>query len=74
MDDVELSSDDESANGQSEEKYDINSGEDNNSASLDMGKVISFLDFLFVYVVVYYKMIYLVPFLIQICQRIMLIL
>jgi len=27
-------------------KYDINSGEDNNSASLDMGKVISFLDFL----------------------------
>ena len=46
MDDVELSSDDESANGQSEEKYDINSGEDNNSASIDMGKVISFLDFL----------------------------
>jgi len=46
MDDVELPSDDESANGQSEEEYDINSGEDNNSASLDMGKVISFLDFL----------------------------
>ena len=62
MDDVELPSDDKSANGQSEEEYDINSGEDNNSASLDMGKVISFLDFLFVYVVVYYKMIYLVPF------------
>ena len=46
IDDVELPSDDESANGQSEEEYDINSGEDNNSASLDMGKVISFLDFL----------------------------
>ena len=46
MDDVELPSDDEYANGQIEEEYDINSGEDNNSASLDMGKVISFLDFL----------------------------
>ena len=47
MDDVELPSDDESTNGQSEEEYDINSDEDNNSASLDMGKVISFLHFLF---------------------------
>ena len=46
MDDVELPSDDKSANGQSEEEYDINSDEDNNSASLDMGKVISFIDFL----------------------------
>ena len=46
MDDVELPSDDESVNGQSEEEYDINSSEDNNSASLDMGKVKSFLDFL----------------------------
>ena len=47
MDDVEFPSDDESTNGQSEEEYDINFGEDNNSASLDMGKVISFLHFLF---------------------------
>ena len=44
MDDDELGSDAQSVNGESDDEFDMNSEEDNNSDSLNIGKVISLLD------------------------------
>jgi len=44
MDDDELGSNAQSVNGESDDEFDMNSEEDNNSDSLNIGKVISLLD------------------------------
>jgi len=62
MDDDELGSDAQSLNGESDDDFDMNSEEDNNSDSLNIGKVISLLDFVCLWTCVY-NMIYLVLFL-----------
>ena len=62
MDDDELGSDAQSLNGESDDDFDMNSEEDNNSDSLNIGKVISLLDFVCLCTYVY-NMIYLVTFL-----------
>ena len=62
MDDDELGSDAQSVNGESDDDFDMNSEEDNNSDSLNIGKVISLLDFVCLCTYVY-NMIYLVTFL-----------
>ena len=45
MDDDELGSDAQSINGDSDDDFDMNSEEDNNSDSLNIDEVISLLDF-----------------------------
>ena len=45
MNDDELGSDAQSVNGESDDDFDMNSKEDNNSDSLNIDKVISLLDF-----------------------------
>ena len=45
MDDDELSSDAQSVNCESDDDFDMNSEEDNNSDSLNIDEVISLLDF-----------------------------
>jgi len=62
MDDDELGSDAQSVNGESDDDFDMNSEEDNNSDSLNIGEVISLLDFVCLCTCVY-NMIYLVAFL-----------
>ena len=62
MADDELQSDDQSVNGESDDEFDMNSEEDNNSDLLNIGEVISLLDFICLYTCVY-NMIYLVSFL-----------
>jgi len=62
MDDDELGSDAQSVNGESDDDFDMNSEEDNNSDSLNIGEVISLLDFVCLCTCVY-NMIYLVLFL-----------
>ena len=62
MDDDELGSNAQSINGESDDEFDVNSEEDNNSDSLNIGKVISLLDFVCLCTCVY-NMIYLVLFL-----------
>jgi len=59
MDDDELGSDAQSINGDSDDDFDMNSEEDNNSDSLNIGEVISLLDFVCLCTCVY-NMIYLV--------------
>ena len=61
MDDDELGSDAQSINGESDDDFDMNSEEDN-SDSLNIGEVISLLDFVCLCTCVY-NMIYLVLFL-----------
>ena len=62
MVDDELQSDGQSINGESDDEFDMNSKEDNNSDSLNIGEVISLLDFVCLCTCVY-NMIYLVLFL-----------
>ena len=62
MDDDEFGSDAQSVNGESDDEFDMNSEEDNNSDSLNIGEVISLLDFVCLWTCVY-NMIYLVLFL-----------
>ena len=62
MDDDELGSDAQSINGESDNDFDMNSEEDNNSDSLNIDEVISLLDFVCLCTCVY-NMIYLVLFL-----------
>ena len=62
MDDDELGSDAQSLNGESDDDFDMNSEEDNNSDSLNIDEVISLLDFVCLCTCVY-NMIYLVAFL-----------
>ena len=62
MADDELQSDGQSVNGESDDEFDMNSEEDNNSDSLNIGEVISLLDFVCLCTYVY-NMIYLVAFL-----------
>ena len=62
MDVDELHSDAESGNGESDDEFDMNSKEDNNSDSLNIGEVISLLDFVCLYTCVY-NMIYFILFL-----------
>ena len=62
MADDELQSDGQSVNGESDDEFDMNSKEDNNSDSLNIGEVISLLDFVCLCTCVY-NMIYLVSFL-----------
>ena len=45
MDDDEFLSDDESGNGESEDDFTMNSEEDNNYDSMNVGEVLSSLDF-----------------------------
>ena len=45
MDDDELSSDAQSVNCESDDDFDMNSEEDNNSDSMNVGQVLSSLDF-----------------------------
>ena len=45
MDDDELGSDAQSINGESDDDFDMNSKEDNNSDSLNIDEAISLLDF-----------------------------
>ena len=63
MDDDELGSDAQSINGESDDEFHMNSEDDNNSASLNIGEVISLLEYYnMLYVVrapLYYNMIYL---------------
>ena len=53
MDDDELGSDAQSINGDSDDDFDMNSEEDNNSDSLNIDEVISFLDFVYLCTCVY---------------------
>ena len=62
MDDDELGSDAQSLNGEGDDDFDMNSEEDNNPDSLNIGEVISLLDFVCLCTCVY-NMIYLVAFL-----------
>ena len=62
MDVDELYYDVESENGESDDEFDMNSEEDNNSDLLNIGEAISLLDFVCLYTCVY-NMIYLVLFL-----------
>ena len=62
MADNELQSDGQSVNGESDDEFDMNSEEDNKSDSLNIGEVISLLDFDCLCTCVY-NMIYLVLFL-----------
>jgi len=62
MADDELQSDGQSVNGESDDEFDMNSEEDNKSDSLNIGEVISLLDFVCLWTCVY-NMIYLVLFL-----------
>ena len=62
MDDDELGSNAQSINGESDDEFDVNSEEDNNSDSLNIGKVISLLDLSCLCTCVF-NMIYLVAFL-----------
>ena len=62
MDDDELQSDAQSVNGESDDDFDMNSEEDNNSNSLNIDEVISLLDFVCLCTCVY-NMIYVVAFL-----------
>ena len=62
MDDDELGFDAQSINGESDDEFDMNSEEDNNSDSLNIGEVISLLHFICLCTCVY-NMIYLVLFL-----------
>ena len=62
MDDDELGSDAQSLNGESDDDFDMNSEEDNNSNSLNIDEVISLLDFVCLCTCVY-NMIYVVAFL-----------
>ena len=62
MDDDELQSDAQSVNHESDDEFDMNSEEDNNSDSLNIGEVIRLLDFVCLCTCVY-NMIYLVLFL-----------
>ena len=62
MVDDELQSDGQSVNGENDDEFDMNSEEDNNSDSLNIGEVISLLDFVCLCTYVY-NMIYLVLFL-----------
>ena len=45
MADDELQSDDQSVNGESDDEFDMNSEEDNDSGSLNIDEVVSLLDF-----------------------------
>ena len=45
MDVDKLHSDAESGNGESDDEFDMNSEEDNDSGSLNIGEVVSLLDF-----------------------------
>ena len=45
MDDDEFGSDAQSVNGESDDEFDMNSEEDNDSGSLNIGEVVSLLDF-----------------------------
>ena len=49
MDDDEFLSDADSGNGESDDDFDMSSKEDNNSDSLNIGEVISLLDFVCLY-------------------------
>ena len=62
MDDDEFGSNSQSVNAESDDEFDMNSEEDNNSDLLNIGEVISLLDFVCLYTCVY-NMIYLVSFL-----------
>ena len=62
MDDDEFGSKAQSVNGESDDEFDMNSEEDNNSDSLNIGEVIRLLDFVCLCTCVY-NMIYLVTFL-----------
>ena len=62
MDVDELHSDVESRNSESDDEFDMNSEEDNDSGSLNISEVVSYL-ILFVYAPMYYNMTYLVAFL-----------
>ena len=62
MDVDELHSDVESGNGENDDEFDMNSEEDNNYGSLNIGEVVSLLDFVCLCTCVY-NMIYLVLFL-----------
>ena len=61
MDDDEFGSNAQSVNGESDDEFDMNSEEDNNSDLLNIGEVISLLDFVCLCTCVY-NMIYLVAF------------
>ena len=62
MDDDEWKSDAQSVNGESDDEFDMNSEEDDNSDLLNIDEVISLLDFVCLCTYVY-NMIYLVVFL-----------
>ena len=62
MADDELQSDGQSVNGENDDEFDMNSEEDNNSDSFNIGEVINLLDFVCLCTCVY-NMIYLVLFL-----------
>ena len=62
MDDDELGSNAQSVNGEGDDDFDMNSEEDNNPDSLNIGEVISLLDFVCLCTCVY-NMIYVVAFL-----------
>jgi len=53
MDDDELGSNAQSVNGESDDDFDMNSKEDNNSDSLNIDEVISLLDFVYLCTCVY---------------------
>ena len=53
MDDDEFGSNAQSVNGESDDEFDMNSEEDNNSDLLNIGEAISLLDFVYLCTCVY---------------------